>query len=203
MADSEASASILSFDLAIKLEMKILDKGNATLKDSSNKHMDVSGRGEVTVQEEYGYPYNIQVLVSKDLGKEEMVVGLEDLKALGILYKDFPKTMPDRRRWGMEAREKRYNSIRGDQRGKQMEFKEELERARGVLLYLEEMYKQVDEKITNFDSFPKKIQTDLKKYIAVFDTKLRKSMSVPPVNLNVVEGSAPRACYSCGPTTLH
>ena len=59
--------------------------------------MDVSGRGEVTLQEEYGYPHNIQVL---NLGKDKLVVGLEDLKALGIFHQDFPKTMPNRRRWG-------------------------------------------------------------------------------------------------------
>ena len=37
-----------------------------------------------------------------------------------------------------------------------MEVKDKRERARGVLLYLEERYEAVDEKITNFDSFPKK-----------------------------------------------
>ena len=69
------------------------------VKGASDKYMDVSGRGEVTVEEEYGHPYNIQVLVSKNLGKEEMVVKLKDLKALGILHKDFPRTMPHIRKW--------------------------------------------------------------------------------------------------------
>ena len=39
----------------------------------------------------------------------------------------------------------------------QMEIKEQREeraRARDVLLYLEERYEQVDEKISNFDLFP-------------------------------------------------
>ena len=42
-----------------------------------------------------------------------------------------------------------------------MEMKEQREeraRARGVLLYLQERYKQVNEKISNFDSFPEEIQ---------------------------------------------
>ena len=81
-----------------------------------------------------------------------------------------------------------YNSIRGDQWSEQMEVKEQRnkgERARGVLLYLEERYEQVDEKISNFDSFPEEIQVVLDKYINVFDTKLRKSMNVEPVQLNV------------------
>ena len=89
-----ASASILSFDLAIKLDLKIKDKGEATLRDASNTFMDVSGSGEVIVEEQYGYPYTIEVLVSKDLGHEEMVEGLEDLEALKILHKDFPETLP-------------------------------------------------------------------------------------------------------------
>ena len=34
-----------------------------------------------------------------------------------------------------------------------MEIKEKRERTRGVLLYLEKRYKQVDKKITKFNSF--------------------------------------------------
>ena len=87
-----------------------------------------------------------------------------------------------------------------------MEMKEqteERERARGVLLYLEERYEQINEKISNFDSFPEEIQLVLNKYIDVFNTKLRKSRNVEPVRLNVRKGSIPRACYSCRPTPAH
>ena len=35
-----------------KMNMVIFDKGDTTLKDASHKHMDVSGKGEVIVQEE-------------------------------------------------------------------------------------------------------------------------------------------------------
>ena len=66
--------------------MTIYDKGDATLKDASNTHMDVSGRGEIMAEEEDGLPHRIKVLVSKDLDLEELVVGLEDLKDLGILH---------------------------------------------------------------------------------------------------------------------
>ena len=79
-------------------------------------------------------------------------------------------------------------------------MKEKRERARGVLLYLEERYEAVDEKITNFDSFPEEMQVVLDKYIDLFDTKLRMSMNVEPVQLNVREGSKPYACFSCRPT---
>ena len=75
-------------------------------------------------------------------------------------------------------------------------MKEERERARGVLLYLEERYEQVNEKITGFDSFPEEIKAVLDKYIDVFDTKLRKSMNVEPVQLNVGEGSKPSSFLS-------
>ena len=44
-----------------------------------------------------------------------------------------------------------------------MEVKEKKERARVVLLYLEDRYKQVDEKITNLDSFPEDIKMVLDK----------------------------------------
>ena len=49
LADSGASALIISLDLAKKVKMIIFEKGDATLKDASNKSMDVSGRGEVMV----------------------------------------------------------------------------------------------------------------------------------------------------------
>ena len=74
-----------------------------------------------------------------------------------------------------------------------MEVKEKRERARGVLLNLKERYKQVDKKITNFDSFPEEIKLGLDKYIDVFDTKLRKSINVELVQLNKREGTKPYA----------
>ena len=78
------------------MKMTIYEKGDATLKDASNKQMDVSGRGEIMVQEEYGIPHKIKVLISRDLGKDELVVGLEDLKDLGILHHEFPRTLPEK-----------------------------------------------------------------------------------------------------------
>ena len=45
-------------------------------------------------------------------------------------------------------------------------------KGRGVPLYLEERYRQVEEKISGFDSFPEEIKVVLDKYIDVFDTKL-------------------------------
>ena len=48
--------------------------------------MDVSGIGEVIVQEDMGYPLKIHVLVSTGLGEGELMVGLEDLKELHILH---------------------------------------------------------------------------------------------------------------------
>ena len=74
LADSGASASIISMTLAKKIKMTIYDKGDATFKDASNKHMDVSGREEVMVQEEYWFPHKIRGLVSQDLGLDELVV---------------------------------------------------------------------------------------------------------------------------------
>ena len=60
--------------------MNIYEKGEGTLKDGSHNHMDVSGRGEIMVREEDGWPLKIHVLVSRSLGKGELVEGLKDLK---------------------------------------------------------------------------------------------------------------------------
>ena len=35
-----------------------------------------------------------QVLVSKDIGKDEMVVGIDELKTLHILHTDFSRKLP-------------------------------------------------------------------------------------------------------------
>ena len=51
LADSGASATIISWDLATTLNMPIYEKGEATLKNGSHNHMDVSGRGKVMVQD--------------------------------------------------------------------------------------------------------------------------------------------------------
>ena len=50
-----------------------MKKGEATLKDGSYYHIDVSGIGELIVQEEMGYPLKIHVLVSTGLGEGERV----------------------------------------------------------------------------------------------------------------------------------
>ena len=158
------------------------------------------------VQEDDGLPLKIQVVVSKILGKEELVVGLEDLKELNTIHKDFPRTLPEFRRGAKFSKPSQYNTIRGDQwfeQEQQKKVREEKQRARGVLLYLEERYKQVDEKISGFDSFPEEIKVILDKYIDVFNNKLRKSMNVEPVQLNEKEGSKPYACLSCRPTPAH
>ena len=83
--------------------MTIFEKGEATLKERSHNHMGVSGKGEIMVQEEDGLPLKIQVLVSKSLGKGELVVGLEDLN------KDFPRTLPELRRGAKLSKPSRYN----------------------------------------------------------------------------------------------
>ena len=90
LADSGTSASIISWDLAKKLNMVVFGKGVATLKNASHKHMDVSGKVEIMVQEEHGLPPKIKMLVSKDLGPDELV-GLEDLKNINILTKGLPE----------------------------------------------------------------------------------------------------------------
>ena len=133
-------------------------------------------------------------------------MGLEDLKELHILHKEFPRTLPEFRRGAKLNKPSQYNTMRGDRwldQEQQKEVREERQRARGVLLYLEERYEQVDEKISGFDSFPEEIKVALDKYIDVFDTKLRNSMNVEPVLLNVKEGSKPYACFSCRPTPAH
>ena len=50
LADSGALASIISWDLAKTINMTIYEKGEATLKDGSHNHMDLSGNGEIIVQ---------------------------------------------------------------------------------------------------------------------------------------------------------
>ena len=140
LADSGASVSIISMGLEMKLIMTIYDKGDATLKDTSKTHLDVSGRGEVMVQEEYGLPHKIKVLVSEDLGLEELVVVLKDLTVPRILHQEIPRKMLYKIRKEVEINNVQNNIIRGDQGSDQMEMKEqrkERERASGIFLYLE------------------------------------------------------------------
>ena len=140
----------------------IFEKGGTTLKDASIKHMDVGGRGEIMMQEELGLPHIRKILISKDLDKDELVAGFEDLKDVGLLHHEFPKTLPEKRRHNAKQVNVKYNSIRGDQWSEQMEVREKREkraRARGILL--EERYEQVNEKISSFDSFPNKIKVVL------------------------------------------
>ena len=125
LADSKASASIISLYLAKKVNMIIFEKGDATLNDTSNKHMDVSGRGETMIQEEFRIPHKIRMLISRDLGQDKLVVGLEDLKELGILHHEFHRTLPEIRREDAVQQHKRRPTVRanGGERAKKQEGK--------------------------------------------------------------------------------
>ena len=110
LADSGATSSILSWDLAGKLNVTMYDKGKATLKDGSHNYMDVSGIGSIMVQEKEGLPLKITVLISKSLGEEELVIGLSDLKDMHILNKDFPRTLPEFRTNTKYSKPSQYNT---------------------------------------------------------------------------------------------
>ena len=103
---------------------------------------------------------------------------MEDLKDIGILHRNFLRTLPFKRRGDAKQLNVQYNNIRGDQWSK-------------------------DDKIVNFDSFPVEIKVVLDTYINIFDTKLWKSMNVEPMQLNVREGTKPYTCFTCRPTPAH
>ena len=107
LADLGASASIILWNLEKILKLTIYENGDATLKDARNNHMDVSGRGEIMVNDKYGIPHKIKVLISRDLLQDKLVVELEDFKDLGTLHLEYLRTLPEKRREGTERREKK------------------------------------------------------------------------------------------------
>ena len=124
-----------------------------------------------------------------------MVIHLEDLKTLHILHSD---TFPEFRR--SYTGQHFCNNIA---EGKDEERECDKERARGVVLYLEERYEEENNKFKDLGSFPKEIRDVFNDFTDVFDTKLRKSMDEEPAQFNLKEGSVPSRCYMCRPTTLH
>ena len=87
--------------------------------------------------------------------------------------------------------------MRGDwwfEQDQKKEVREERQRVRGVLLYLEERYEQVDEKISGFDSFPEEIKGALDKYI----DSLKAKYFWPGIEKDVR-----RVVESCEPCRLH
>ena len=60
---ADSGASIISLDLAKKVNMMIFEKGDATLKDASHNNMDMSGRGDIMVQEEHMIKHKMKFLV--------------------------------------------------------------------------------------------------------------------------------------------
>ena len=98
LADSGSSASIISLELTIKLGLEREDPGDTELQDASGSRMDVSAVATMAVREMTGIPSCFQVLVSKDIGKDDVVIGIDELKTLHILHQDFPRTLPEFRR---------------------------------------------------------------------------------------------------------
>ena len=85
--------------------------------------MDVSGKGEIMMEEEYELQHKINLLVSKDLGQEELIVSRKDLNDITILHNEFLKTMPERKSEDARQFNAQYHSIRGDQWNEKMEVK--------------------------------------------------------------------------------
>ena len=98
LADSGSSASIISLELAVKFGLERVDPGFTKLEDASGSRMDVSAVASVAVRELAGISGYFQVLVSKDIGREELLVGINELKTLHILHADFSMTLPKFRR---------------------------------------------------------------------------------------------------------
>ena len=155
LADSGSSASIISLELAIKVELEREDPGDTRLTDASGASMDVTAVATVAVRELEGIPSCFQVLVSKDIGKDEMVVGIDDLKTLHILHQDFPKTIPEYRRSYMGNHVCLHMPVVKDE-----EEECQKERASGVLLYLEDRLdnNNMDNRVKNLEKFPDIIQ---------------------------------------------
>ena len=200
LADSGSSASIISLELAIKLDLEREDPGNTKLTDASGANMDVTAVATVAVREMEGIPSCFQVLVSTSVGKDEMVVGIDNLKTLHILHQNFPKTIPEYRRTYMGNHVFLHMPVEKDE-----EEECEKERASGILLYLEDRIdnNNMDNRIKNLEKFPVVIQDVLNRYSNVFDTTIKKTMKVPDAELNLVDGYRPTSCYTCRPTPLH
>ena len=162
--------------------------------------MDVTAVATVAVRETEGISSCFQVLVSKDIGNDELVGGIDELKTLHILHQDFPKTIPEYRRTYMGNHVCLHMPVVKDE-----EKECEKERASGVLLYLEDRFdnNNMDNRIKNLEKFPVIIQDVLNRYSNVFDTSIKKTMNVPDAELNLVDGYRPTRCYTCRPTPLH
>ena len=136
---ADSGASIISWYLAKKVNMMIFEKGDATLKDASHKNIDVSGRGDIMVQEEHGIQHKIKVLVSTDFSQDEKVVGLEDQKVFGILHIEFPKKHSLKEKENMQNSSVSSTTALEETNGMhRWQAKEKREKGREVLLYLEE-----------------------------------------------------------------
>ena len=160
--------------------------------------MDVSAVASVAVREMTVIPSCFQVLISRDIGKNDMVIGIDELKTLHILHQDFPKTLPEFGRAYSGNHVHLHMPVVKDD-----EVECERERASGVLLYLEDSLYIVDNRIKNLEKFPVVIQEVLSKYCNVFDTTINKTMNIPDAELNLVDGYKPTRCYTCRPTPLH
>ena len=75
------------------------------------------------------------MLVSKDIGKDDLVIGIDELKTLHILHQDFPRTVPEFRRTYMGNHVCLHMPVVKDE-----DHECEKERTSGVLLYLEDHF---------------------------------------------------------------
>jgi hypothetical protein len=101
-ADTGATKSVVSLDIAHKLKLRMSDAALcATLKDAQGNLMAIDGMATFytriapsRLHSRVGRLKQIEALVSSSL-QHELVIGLFDLQALGVIHPDFPNVLPE------------------------------------------------------------------------------------------------------------
>jgi hypothetical protein len=191
-ADTGATKSVVSLDIALKLQLKIVDvTGAATLKDAQGNQMAIEGKTTFYTRispsrspRRVGRVKQVEALVSSSL-HHELVIGLFDLQSLGVIHPDFPNILP-----GYEE----------DDCVKGMSTEEDDE---GI--GLEEITEDEDNVEQYLGDIDPRVKQTILSHKSVFCKQLSPSRPTigEPVHIELTEDAVPRANLRARPAPIH
>jgi hypothetical protein len=206
LCDSGSTTSLVNSETLRQMGGKVHSAFGRSCNNASGENMAVAGQADIFIRlDGMKYKRKISFLVVDDL-EEEVIVGLQDLKKIGLLHRNWPHVSSDSdsdsglerdrsamaRTWWPEGEPEKPSTQEGASGAHGHEAEEEQKESgvtaedlccRGTL-----------EDIPEYDQLPDQVKSVLEEFRDVFTNKLTREtmMNIEPVKFNLKPNASPR-----------
>ena len=204
LCDSGSTAAVASRQKFEEIggELKVFTHDTIKLASSSGEELEIKGAFDIWVKlsEEDKYKRRIEVLVVDGID-EDLILGVEQLKLLGLLPRQWP--MVEVEQGGNHQQAKMY-TLRQEEISEEEELQEKIDRIEDSEEDFPEGPEEVQEvpegaweicqdehtveDVPGIESMPKRVQEILRKHKEVFSNRLRKELNWPEQDIELLPG---------------